>query len=191
MIKDLLLVVSLTLFSFFGKSQESTEDLKRLSNIEAIQVGKPLFDIKLPDLKGDSVSLLSHKGKYLYLILWATWCKPCLESMPFYDSLIKESPANEIEFAFISIDADVEKAKQFIKDKNLTGIKLFNGGKKTPPLSYLIYRVIWENENKFKDLDMGLPRYLLIDKNGIILRNDLEKSTKDEVRKLLKTVVSK
>lgn len=52
---------------------------------------------------------------------WATWCKPCIIEMPFFEE-IAESNKNKIELNFMSVDyADqVEsKVKPFLNKKNI------------------------------------------------------------------------
>ncbi len=38
--------------------------------------------IRLTDFKGKSINLHEHQGKTIFLNVWATWCKPCIQEMP-------------------------------------------------------------------------------------------------------------
>lgn len=40
------------------------------------------YDWIVYDLSGYSHALSNEKGKVVFLNLWATWCKPCLEELP-------------------------------------------------------------------------------------------------------------
>lgn len=44
----------------------------------------------LPDLAGQSVSLADFQGKVVVLDLWATWCPPCRQEIPFLVGLYEE-----------------------------------------------------------------------------------------------------
>lgn len=39
-------------------------------------------DFKLPDIQGQPHSLSEHRGKWVVVNYWATWCPPCLEEIP-------------------------------------------------------------------------------------------------------------
>ena len=39
-------------------------------------------DFKLPDVQGRQHSLSEHRGKWVVVNYWATWCPPCLEEIP-------------------------------------------------------------------------------------------------------------
>ena len=44
-------------------------------------VAEPV-DFKLPDVQGELHSLSEHRGKWVVVNYWATWCPPCLEEIP-------------------------------------------------------------------------------------------------------------
>lgn len=43
----------------------------------------------LTDLQGQTHSLAAHKGKWVLVNLWATWCVPCLTEMPELEAFSK------------------------------------------------------------------------------------------------------
>lgn len=43
----------------------------------------------LTDLQGKTHSLTEHRGKWVLVNLWATWCPPCLKEMPELEMLSK------------------------------------------------------------------------------------------------------
>lgn len=44
--------------------------------------GKAAPDFELKDLDGNTVKLSTLKCKKIYLKFWASWCGPCLASLP-------------------------------------------------------------------------------------------------------------
>ena len=62
-------------------------------------------DFELPTLDGKSVRLSDHLGKDVVLIdFWATFCDPCLASMPHLDELYKKHKDKGFVVLGVSID---------------------------------------------------------------------------------------
>lgn len=116
-------------------------------------VGKPVSSFSLNDVQNRSYSNKDLIGKITLIDLWATWCKPCVESLPFLET-INNSFSKDF-FQLWSISTDAEK-------KTLT---TFLGKNKIPTWSML-----HDPELKTKDIfkiDM-YPAIILVDKKGII-----------------------
>jgi len=62
----------------------------------------------------------SLKGKVVVLEFWATWCSPCVASLPHLNQLVESlDPA---KFQFLSIDDEEQKAVQaFLAKKKMSG----------------------------------------------------------------------
>jgi thiol-disulfide isomerase/thioredoxin len=52
--------------------------------------------VGLNSLDGKTVSLKSFQGKPVLLDFWATWCGPCVESMPSVKRLYDEAAKYEL-----------------------------------------------------------------------------------------------
>ncbi len=81
----------------------------------------PLDTLKLLQAPvGASADWASLKGKVVVLEFWATWCSPCVASLPRFNQLVKSlDPA---KFQFISIDDEDLKAVQtFLIRKKMSG----------------------------------------------------------------------
>jgi thiol-disulfide isomerase/thioredoxin len=51
----------------------------------------------------------------LYVLnFWATWCKPCVAEMPFFDQVQKEMAAQKVKVIFISMDFRNEYDKRLV-----------------------------------------------------------------------------
>lgn len=75
------------------------------------------YDFMLIDQQGERKSFKDYEGKVVFINFWATWCPPCIAEMPDINDMFKEMNGKEIEFVFISLDDDFQKAKDFVKKK--------------------------------------------------------------------------
>jgi uncharacterized protein (TIGR03435 family) len=81
----------------------------------------PLDTLKLLQAPlGVRANWASLKGKVVVLEFWATWCSPCVASLPHLNQLVESlDPA---KFQFISIDDEDPKAVQtFLTKKKMSG----------------------------------------------------------------------
>jgi uncharacterized protein (TIGR03435 family) len=81
----------------------------------------PLDSLRLlqapPGAKADRASL---KGKVVVLEFWATWCSPCVASLPHLNQLV--ASLDPAKFQFISIDDEDRKTVQnFLTKKKTSG----------------------------------------------------------------------
>ena len=67
--------------------------------------------LKVQTLEGAAYDLASHRGKWVVVNFWATWCAPCLKEMPDLSELDKANDHIEvIGLAYEEIEADELKA---------------------------------------------------------------------------------
>jgi thiol-disulfide isomerase/thioredoxin len=81
----------------------------------------PLDTLKLlqapPEARADWPSL---KGKVVVLEFWATWCSPCVASLPHLNQLVES--LDPTKFQFISIDdEDLHSVQTFLTKKKMSG----------------------------------------------------------------------
>lgn len=106
------------------------------------------------------------KGKYGYIDLWATYCSPCKVQFQYNDELHKVLNLYEnIEKIYISVDdeKDHELWKEQISYFQLKGYHLRASASLKENIQNLVFG---------KEL-MSVPRYILVDKEGNILNNNL------------------
>lgn len=136
----------------------------------------PSFDYE--NHKGGKTKLADLAGKYVYVDVWATWCGPCRAEIPSLKAIEENYHGKNIEFVSISIDVakDHDKWKKFVTDKNLGGVQLFADKD-------------WNSDFMNGYGINSIPRFILIDPNGKIVKSDAERPSnpklKEELDKLL------
>lgn len=61
---------------------------------------------KFPVYDFDGLEPLLHKedGKTYIINFWATWCKPCIEEMPYFERIHAEQKDNGVEVILVNLD---------------------------------------------------------------------------------------
>jgi len=62
----------------------------------------------------DQLRLERYHGKVVYLDFWASWCKPCVKSFPWMNSLVRRFPADRFIVVTVNLDAEPEAMHQFL-----------------------------------------------------------------------------
>lgn len=66
---------------------------------------------------------LNQKTDTTYVVnFWATWCKPCVEELPYFEELNKEYASEKVKVLLVSLDMPKQletRLKPFIKENKL------------------------------------------------------------------------
>ncbi|MBE9599335.1 TlpA disulfide reductase family protein [Pedobacter sp. MC2016-24] len=136
-------------------------------------------DFELPDAAGKMHKLADLRGKIVAIDVWATWCVPCMQSLPKFLAL-REKYKNNTNIVFMSISIDEEKSRtkwtDFLKTKGMNGLDLYapKGLSNNFQTDYAI---------------TGIPRYILIDKNGKVIVSHAPSASTDEYEPLIKAAL--
>ena len=82
--------------------------------------GKPAPDFKLKGLDDKEVALKDLKGNVVVLDFWATWCGPCVGSLPHIDKIASDMKEKGVRVFAVNQAEDKELVQGFMKSKNLT-----------------------------------------------------------------------
>lgn len=82
---------------------------------------RPAPAFALRDLEGGEISLAGLRGRVVLLDFWATWCAPCLKSMPELEALHRRYGAKGLTVLGVSTDeGGPEKVRRFAKARKVT-----------------------------------------------------------------------
>ena len=59
----------------------------------------------------------------LYVVnFWATWCRPCVKEMPYFDEANKQFAAQKVKVIFVSLDAvkDLLRVGNFVDERKIS-----------------------------------------------------------------------
>jgi thiol-disulfide isomerase/thioredoxin len=147
--------------AFCSADRTVTDRMKPLAHGEVAGVLVPDRPRKLPavsfkDGEGKVLSLNDFAGKTVLVNLWATWCAPCREEMPWLDQLQGELGGPDFQVVAVSIDTQQpEKAKAFLDELKIANLSFFQDS------SGKLFQ-----DMKLAGRAVGLPTTLLIDKEG-------------------------
>jgi thiol-disulfide isomerase/thioredoxin len=157
------------IFAKYKDLSTNKEHLKELEDMFAefdkLASGKPSVEWTFTDINGKNISSSDFIGKYVYIDVWASWCGPCKAEIPYLETLKKKLAGKNIEFVSISVDEDIEDWKNSLKKESATGIQLYAGG--------------WENALCKHFKINGIPRFILLDRDGNIIKSDADRPSGD------------
>lgn len=123
------------------------------------------------DINGLKISLEELRGHYVFIDIWATWCAPCKEQLPYLEELKRQFAGKNISFISISCDRNKEAWEKMVKEKPMSGIQLHNDGNKEFIKAFLI---------------RGIPRFILIDREGRVISADMTRPSNSATYEMLR-----
>lgn len=132
-------------------------------------------DPGLIDMKFKPANLKDFKGKVVYIDFWASWCGPCRKMMPYSKQIheqLTDKQKKDIEFLYISIDADTNNWKKAVTELDLIGTQFLSPGNwKSKACSYF---------------QIGsIPRYMIMNKKGEIVDVNAPRPDNPQLMELL------
>lgn len=85
-----------------------------------VTLGSKAPEASFTDMKsGKVVKLSSLRGKPVLIDFWATWCPPCVRSLPHTESIYKEYASKGLQVMTVSDEEDAT-IRDYIKEKGFT-----------------------------------------------------------------------
>ena len=145
------------------------EDLyKEYKKVKQVAVGSVAPDFTLPDPAGDSISLSSFRGKYLFIDFWASWCQPCRLENPNLKKVYEKYHGPQFDILGVAIE---KKKKYWLEAIREDGLPWHH----VSDLKYLDSEVI-----ELYDIT-GVPLTILLDPEGRIIAKDLHSDELDSI----------
>lgn len=129
------------------------------------RVGRPAPGWTEPSLPGPTLSLVSLRGKAVYLNFFATWCPPCVQEAPSIDALARAYAARGLRVVGVDVLESPRKVAFFRNRYHLSYSIVADTG---------VLRDQYEVN--------GLPVHVFIDRNGIVRKISVGQLSSLEMR---------
>jgi thiol-disulfide isomerase/thioredoxin len=159
---------------FQVEENKNTVDLGEvlLEAMPAPNVGEQAPLVQFKELDGTIIHVGQFRGQYVLLDFWATWCAPCVRSLAHVEE-IRSRYVRRLAVIALNLDADQEKARAFVKRRNLPWRHAFLGD--------------WAKTDLPKRFAVSaLPTYVLIGPGGELLARS---SSLEELESILASAV--
>ena len=123
--------------------------------------------------------LSKNIGKVIYVDFWASWCAPCREEMPAAKELREAYRTKDVVFIYLALNDQEQAWRQALSQVQI----------EREPESFLITNP--KTSQFLIDLEVkGIPRYLIYDKNGMLVHRNAPRPGSSEIRTILNQYVN-
>ncbi|WP_158994151.1 TlpA disulfide reductase family protein [Mucilaginibacter sp. L196] len=165
-------------------SPENAENVKSLqisyNAAEALAPGKEVTPFVLKDINGKDVTLKDFAGKVIYMDFWASWCGPCRAQMktgaPKLHKIFEDN--KDVVFLYINLDKTTDLEQKAIAEDHIMGIHLFAGNFQQDNPIVKAFAI------------QGIPRYVIIGKDGKIFDSDAPRPSEDQAPKRIEDALN-
>lgn len=135
---------------------------------------RPAPPFALKSVEGQATTLVGLKGKVVLLDFWATWCAPCVKTMPELQKLHEKYEARGFTVVGVSIDeAGTKTVRPFLAKRKLT------------------YPILLDPGNVWSAYGVrAVPALFLVDRSGRIVRQWTGKADKKEIERAVAELTS-
>lgn len=111
-------------------------------------------ELRIETLDGKTFNLADHKGNWVILNFWATWCSPCIKELPELSRFVS-AHRNVRAIGLAYEDTEADEIRAFLKKH---------------PVSFPIAQVDTFDPPKSLDIPRGLPTTYLIAPDGSLAK---------------------
>jgi thiol-disulfide isomerase/thioredoxin len=131
----------------------------------AVLPGRPLPDFALASLDrsgnptGDTLTAAATRGRVYLIDFWATWCVPCIAEMENLHDTYERYREAGFDILSVNMAEDPEVVERFRADRW--------------PMPWKHARLEWSDDRVQQFEVPGLPRTILVDRDGVVLESRL------------------
>jgi peroxiredoxin/Tfp pilus assembly protein PilF len=133
--------------------------VSRLISDPRLSRGELAPGFTLQDTKGQTISIDSLHGRVVLLDFWATWCGPCIASLPEIRKLARQFPGDQFVLIGVNEDEDAEAWRKFLVKEDMPWPQSRDQN--------------WDLFHSFglaPERKIVVPAYVVIDRDGIVLQ---------------------
>ncbi len=82
-------------------------------------IGQPAPEVSLQLLDGTPFKLSEQAGKIIVLDFWATWCAPCMQTMPLVEEAMEKFSPDAVRLISINLQESAQQIKPVLERYNL------------------------------------------------------------------------
>ncbi len=104
------------------------------------------------EINKDNFKQIYESNEIVIIDFWASWCKPCKKSFPYYDKLQKRLRDRGLVIVAVGVDETKAEAMRFLEGMAVD------------------FAVVWDRDNRMtSDLDIKtMPTAFILDRKGVI-----------------------
>ncbi|MCG8648586.1 MAG: TlpA family protein disulfide reductase, partial [Pirellulales bacterium] len=87
---------------------------------ESPLVGQAAPEIKLDMLDGERFVLSQYKGQVVVLDFWATWCAPCMQTMPLVEEAMAEFDPEQVRLVSVNLEESADHIRAVMERHKLS-----------------------------------------------------------------------
>ena len=133
--------------------EDKEQFIKDFSSKKYSVEGADLPEATIEDKEGKQYKLSDLKGDNLYIDLWASWCVPCCQEVPYLQKLEKQVRNKSVKFISISLDENKAAWKNRMEQLHMEGAQFIVVGKELANMLNV----------------QGIPHFLIYSKDGKLL----------------------
>lgn len=115
-------------------------------------VGNPAPGLKLPNLADEWVNLQQLRGQIVVVDFWASWCGPCMQTMPLLENMLAELQSDQIRLLAVNLQESKSRIELALNRIKLSGEVLLDK----------------DGEAALAYSANAIPQTVIIDRNGLV-----------------------
>ncbi len=115
-------------------------------------VGKPAPDFLLRSISGEAFRLSKQRDRIVVLDFWASWCGPCMQTMPLVDEVVAELGTDKIHLVAVNIQETAAKAQAAVDRLKVAATVLLDS----------------DGQAAAAYAANAIPQTVIVDRNGLV-----------------------